>query len=118
LYRAVSDRITEELTLLGAERAQRRADSAAIIRKAAPISNQKGYDGAALSHLMRASGPAKGGICRHFESKEELAGDTFDHAWKIAMDARFEGTEEIPMTAAPRAPPPNCPAMIQAAAFD
>ena len=66
-----------------------------IIRKAAPIFNQKGYDGAALSDLMRATGLEKGGIYRHFESKEELAGDAFDHAWKIAMDARFQGTEEI-----------------------
>ena len=67
-----------------------------IIRKAAPIFNQKGYDGAALSDLMRATGLEKGGIYRHFESKQELAGDAFDHAWKIAMDTRFEGTQEIP----------------------
>jgi TetR/AcrR family transcriptional repressor of nem operon len=66
-----------------------------IIRKAAPIFNQKGYDGAALSDLMRATGLEKGGIYRHFESKQELAGDAFDHAWKIAMDTRFAGTEEI-----------------------
>ena len=69
-----------------------------IIRKAAPIFNQKGYEGAALSNLMRATGLEKGGIYRHFESKQELAGDAFDHAWKIAMDARFEGTQEIPNT--------------------
>jgi len=67
-----------------------------IIRKAAPIFNQKGYDGAALSDLMRATGLEKGGIYRHFDSKEDLAGDAFDHAWTIAMDARFEGTEKIP----------------------
>jgi TetR/AcrR family transcriptional repressor of nem operon len=70
----------------------------AIIRKAAPIFNQRGYDGAALSDLMRATGLEKGGIYRHFESKEELAGDAFDHAWKIAMDTRLQGTEEIPNT--------------------
>jgi TetR/AcrR family transcriptional regulator, transcriptional repressor for nem operon len=69
-----------------------------IIRKAAPIFNQKGYEGAALSDLMRATGLEKGGIYRHFESKQELAGEAFDHAWKIAMDARFEGTQEIPNT--------------------
>src|SRR6267143_359684 len=69
-----------------------------IIRKAAPIFNQKGYNGAALSDLMRATGLEKGGIYRHFESKQELAGEAFDHAWKIAMDARFEGTQEIPNT--------------------
>jgi len=69
-----------------------------IIRKAAPIFNRRGYDGAALSDLMRATGLEKGGIYRHFESKEELAGDAFDHAWKVAMDARFEATEQIPNT--------------------
>ena len=69
-----------------------------IIRKAAPIFNQKGYDGAALSDLMRATGLEKGGIYRHFDSKQELAAEAFDHAWKLAMDARFEGTHEIPNT--------------------
>jgi TetR/AcrR family transcriptional regulator, transcriptional repressor for nem operon len=69
-----------------------------IIRKAAPIFNQKGYDGTALSDLMRATGLEKGGIYRHFESKQELAGDAFDYAWKLAMDRRFEGTEHIPNT--------------------
>jgi TetR/AcrR family transcriptional repressor of nem operon len=69
-----------------------------IIRKAAPIFNQKGYDGAALSDLMRATGLEKGGIYRHFDSKQELAEEAFDHAWKLAMDARFEGTQEIPNT--------------------
>ena len=66
-----------------------------IIRKAAPIFNQKGYDGAALSDLMRVTGLKKGGIYRHFDSKQELAGEAFDHAWKIAVETRFEGTEEI-----------------------
>ncbi len=69
-----------------------------IIRKAAPIFNQKGYDGAALSDLMKATGLEKGGIYRHFESKQELAGEAFDHAWKLAIDARFEGTQKIPNT--------------------
>ena len=69
-----------------------------IIRKAAPIFNRKGYSGAALSDLMRATGLEKGGIYRHFESKQELAVDAFAHAWKISFDARFEGTAEISNT--------------------
>jgi TetR/AcrR family transcriptional regulator, transcriptional repressor for nem operon len=69
-----------------------------IIRKAAPIFNHKGYEGAALSDLMRATRPEKGGIYRHFESKQELAGEAFDYAWRIALDNRFEGTEAIPNT--------------------
>jgi len=67
-----------------------------IVTLAAPIFNQKGYAGTALSDLMRATGLEKGGIYRHFESKQELAEDAFDHAWKVAMDTRFEGSEKIP----------------------
>jgi TetR/AcrR family transcriptional repressor of nem operon len=67
-----------------------------IIRKAAPIFNQRGYDGAALSDLMRATGLEKGGIYRHFESKQQLAGEAFDYAWKLAIDTRFEGTQDVP----------------------
>jgi len=69
-----------------------------IIRKAAPIFNQRGYDGAALSDLMRATGLEKGGIYRHFDSKEQLAAEAFDYAWKLALDTRFDGTQEISNT--------------------
>jgi len=47
---------------------------------------------------MRATRLEKGGIYRHFGSKQELAGDAFDYAWELAMDTRFEGTEQIPNT--------------------
>jgi TetR/AcrR family transcriptional repressor of nem operon len=67
-----------------------------IIRKAAPIFNQRGYEGASLSDLMRATGLEKGGIYRHFESKQQLAAEAFDYAWKLAIDTRFEGTEGVP----------------------
>jgi TetR/AcrR family transcriptional regulator, transcriptional repressor for nem operon len=67
-----------------------------IVAQAAPIFNQKGYAGTALSDLMQATGLEKGGIYRHFKSKQELAEDAFDHTWKVAMDTRFEGTDEIP----------------------
>ena len=69
-----------------------------IIRKAAPIFNQRGYDGAALSDLMKATGLEKGGIYRHFSSKEALAAEAFDYAWKLAIDTRFEGTQGIQNT--------------------
>ena len=69
-----------------------------IIRKAAPLFNQKGYKGAALSDLMEATGLEKGGIYRHFDSKQQLAAEAFDYAWKLALDARFEGTQAISNT--------------------
>jgi TetR/AcrR family transcriptional regulator, transcriptional repressor for nem operon len=67
-----------------------------IIRKAAPIFNQRGYDGAALSDLMRATGLEKGGIYRHFSSKEALAAEAFDYAWREAFDARIHDLDTIP----------------------
>jgi len=69
-----------------------------IIRKAAPIFNQRGYDGAALSDLMRATGFEKGGIYRHFSSKEALAAEAFDYAWRETFDSRIHDLDTISNT--------------------
>ena len=65
-----------------------------IVQKAAALFNRKGYEGTALSDLMEATGLQKGGIYRHFDSKEELAGEAFDYAWQTAMRVRQMGVEE------------------------
>lgn len=69
-----------------------------IIRKAAPIFNQHGYDGAALSDLMKATGLEKGGIYRHFDSKQQLAAEAFDYAWQETVHARVHDLDAIPNT--------------------
>src|SRR6266404_7918704 len=69
-----------------------------IIRKAAPLFNQRGYDGAALSDLMRATGLEKGGIYRHFSSKEALAAEAFDYAWRKTLDARIHDLDTVSNT--------------------
>lgn len=69
-----------------------------IIRRAAPIFNQRGYDGAALSDLMKATGLEKGGIYRHFSSKEALAAEAFDYAWRETLNARINDLGTIPNT--------------------
>ena len=51
-----------------------------IVATVAPIFNQRGYAGTSLDDVMTASGLKKGGIYRHFESKDELALSAFDHA--------------------------------------
>jgi len=66
-----------------------------IIRQAAPIFNRQGFAGAALSDLMRATGLEKGGIYRHFKSKQQLAAEAFDYAWNIASKLRLEDTEHL-----------------------
>jgi TetR/AcrR family transcriptional repressor of nem operon len=65
-----------------------------IIRKAAPLFNQKGYEGTSLADLMKATGLQKGGIYRHFSGKEELARAAFDYAWERAVSGRLGGVEE------------------------
>jgi len=67
-----------------------------IIEKAAALFNQHGFEGTALSDLMDATKLRKGGIYRHFDSKEELAAEAFDHAWSAARQRRHEGLDEIP----------------------
>jgi TetR/AcrR family transcriptional repressor of nem operon len=59
-----------------------------IVEAAAPIFNQRGYEGSSLNDLMGATGLKKGGIYRHFTSKEELAAEAFDYTWQAAWNAR------------------------------
>ena len=67
-----------------------------IVRNAAPLFNTKGYEGTSLSDLMAATGLQKGGIYRHFASKEELAAEAFDYAWGKAVTGRLDGLAEVP----------------------
>lgn len=67
-----------------------------IIAKAAPLFNQRGYEGCSLQDIMSATGLEKGGIYRHFESKEELAAEAFDFAWAAAIGKRRQDIESIP----------------------
>ena len=65
-----------------------------IVAAAAPIFNQRGYEGSSLSDLMEATGLKKGGIYRHFASKEELAAAAFDFTWEGAWKARMVHVDE------------------------
>jgi len=67
-----------------------------IVRKAAPIFNQKGFAGTSMSDVMAATGLQKGGLYRHFESKERLAQEAFDYAWEKAVNRRLDGLDEVP----------------------
>ena len=52
-----------------------------IIKDAAALLNQYGFSGFSMSELMKATGLEKGGIYRHFDSKEQLAAEAFEYAW-------------------------------------
>jgi TetR/AcrR family transcriptional regulator, transcriptional repressor for nem operon len=101
-----------------------------IIERAAPVFNQHGYAGTALSELMEVTGLQKGGIYRHFSGKEELAEEVFRFSWANAVHRRLGG---IPATASateklrllvknfvrrPRTLPGGCPLMNTAVDAD
>ena len=58
-----------------------------IIASAAPIFNVKGYAGSSVADILDATGLEKGGLYRHFASKDELAVAAFDYAVRI-LEAR------------------------------
>jgi TetR/AcrR family transcriptional regulator, transcriptional repressor for nem operon len=47
-----------------------------------------------MSTLMAATGLEKGGLYRHFESKEDLAAAAFDYAWETVTEPRRRGLED------------------------
>lgn len=52
-----------------------------IIAASVPVFNTKGYTGTSLQNIMDSTGFQKGGIYRHFSSKEELAAAAFSYAY-------------------------------------
>jgi TetR/AcrR family transcriptional regulator, transcriptional repressor for nem operon len=67
-----------------------------IIAKAAELFNQRGLEGTSLTDLMEATGLEKGGIYRHFPSKEAVAAEAFDYAWEAAFQERVRDLDSIP----------------------
>jgi AcrR family transcriptional regulator len=66
-----------------------------IIEVAAPLFNQRGFEGCSMQDLMDATGLEKGGIYRHFSSKEELAAEAFRYALSNAVKTRTEGLDTL-----------------------
>lgn len=57
-----------------------------IVASAASLFNRRGYAGASMSDLMAAAGLEKGGLYRHFDSKQAIATAAFDLAAKLHGD--------------------------------
>jgi len=86
----IGDNGTRESSLTKGEQTRRR-----ILEKAAVLFNQRGFEGCAMSELMEATGLEKGGIYKHFASKEELALEAFRFAADSALEARVGDLEAI-----------------------
>jgi TetR/AcrR family transcriptional regulator, transcriptional repressor for nem operon len=61
-----------------------------IIELAAPLFNQRGYAGCSMQDVMEATGLKKGGLYRHFASKEELAAEAFRYSLGRATKIRTD----------------------------
>ncbi len=61
-----------------------------IIETAAPVFNRLGYSRTSMSELMAATGLEKGGLYRHFDSKEMLALESFTFAAETMEHAKFD----------------------------
>ena len=95
----------------------------AIIERAAPLFNRLGFHGCSMSDIMEATGLEKGGIYRHFSSKEEIAQAAFRYSVDASIRLRTSGVEESesPLEAlramiaqfvhSPSAVPGGCPLM-------
>lgn len=59
-----------------------------IIAVAAPLFNQRGYEGCSMHDVMQAAGLEKGGLYRHFSTKEELAAAVFRYSAQRIRELR------------------------------
>jgi TetR/AcrR family transcriptional regulator, transcriptional repressor for nem operon len=64
-----------------------------IVEQSASAFNRHGYAGTSMSELMAVTGLEKGGLYRHFESKQDLAVAAFDYAWETVNEPRRLGLE-------------------------
>ena len=67
-----------------------------VIETAAKVLNRHGYAGSGMSELMQETGLAKGGIYRHFDSKESLAVEAFNFAFATVLKQRFGDLDLVP----------------------
>jgi TetR/AcrR family transcriptional regulator, transcriptional repressor for nem operon len=66
-----------------------------ILEAAAPIFNRRGFSGCSMQDVMEATGLEKGGLYRHFSSKEELAVEALKFALSRSMRTRTDDLGHI-----------------------
>lgn len=96
------------------EQAQENHDK--VVTTAAKLFRERGFEGVAVGDLMKAAGFTHGGFYNHFNSKEALAAEALDQAFRQMDDqrARVESLDDLLAQylseAARRAPGRACPA--------
>ena len=72
------------------ERTRRR-----IAAVAAPLFNQRGFAGCSMHDIQSAAGLQKGGLYRHFDTKEELAAAALCHSLRELKGQRFTIPDDV-----------------------
>jgi TetR/AcrR family transcriptional repressor of nem operon len=67
-----------------------------IIELAAPLFNQGGMAGCSVQDILHATGLEKGGLYRHFSSKQELAAECLKYSLALVFQARSGDAGHIP----------------------
>ncbi|MEW9699410.1 TetR/AcrR family transcriptional regulator [Paenibacillus sp. SI8] len=65
-----------------------------IIAKSAELFNQKGYASSSLSDITELTGIKKGGLYRHFSSKDELAFEAYSYAGHVVGERLRQAVSE------------------------
>ncbi|RXZ81123.1 TetR/AcrR family transcriptional regulator [Paenibacillaceae bacterium] len=65
-----------------------------IIMKSAAIFNQRGYAGTSLNDIIADTGIKKGGIYRHFASKDEIALEAYNYAASLINRKFLEAVDQ------------------------
>ena len=66
-----------------------------IIEQAASLFNQRGVEGCSMQDILAATQLEKGGVYRHFASKEDLAREAFLFSVSRAAKTRTDGLEHL-----------------------
>ncbi|MEK8128095.1 TetR/AcrR family transcriptional regulator [Paenibacillus filicis] len=64
-----------------------------IIARSAELFNQKGYASSSLSEITELTGIKKGGIYRHFASKDEIALEAYNYAGSIVRSVIHDAVD-------------------------
>src|SRR3954465_15821400 len=66
-----------------------------ILRAAARLFQQQGYDATSMNDVAAALKLSKGGLYHHFQSKEEILFNLMNHAMDITQERVIDGVREI-----------------------
>jgi TetR/AcrR family transcriptional regulator, cholesterol catabolism regulator len=66
-----------------------------ILRTAARLFQQRGYDATSMNDVAAALKLSKGGLYHHFQSKDEILFDLMNHAMDITQERVIDGVKNI-----------------------